>query len=244
MLWASAMVSTLALFPYLLATGILNLAQLPVPLSTIIRIQLTQSALIYGVAISFGLILAKRVGFGAPYLEAWLSSKAAPGEFKGSLKTAIPLGLSAGLIILVLDLLVFSPLLPASAPKTQFPAWTGFLASFYGAITEELLLRLGFMTLIAWASRLIASTPDHRPKNLGVWTAIILSSIVFGIGHLPATAKMMALTPLVVSRAVILNGIPSVAFGWLYWRHGLEAAMLAHFTADLVLHVIAPAAIP
>jgi hypothetical protein len=29
-------------------------------------------------------------------------------------------------------------------------------------------------------------------------------------------------------------------FGWLYWRRGLEAAIVAHFAADLVLHVAAP----
>jgi hypothetical protein len=244
MLWAAAILATLALFPYLLATGILNAAQLPVPLSTFIQIQLAQSALVYGITIFFGLILAKRAGFGAPYLEAWLSGKAVPGEFKVSLKTAVLLGMSMGPIILALDLLLFSPLLPASSSQTQPPAWTGFLASFYGAITEELLLRLGFMSLIAWTSGLIASTPDRRPKNIGIWTAIIVASIAFGIGHLPATAKVMAITPLVIFRAVILNGIPGVAFGWLYWRHGLEAAMIAHFATDLVLHMIAPAAMP
>ena len=37
---------------------------------------------------------------------------------------------------------------------------------------------------------------------------------------------------------VQMNGIPGVAFGWLYWQRGLEAAMVAHFSADLVLHVL------
>jgi hypothetical protein len=30
--------------------------------------------------------------------------------------------------------------------------------------------------------------------------------------------------------------------GVLFWKYGLEHAMLAHFCADLVLHVIAPLA--
>jgi membrane protease YdiL (CAAX protease family) len=46
------------------------------------------------------------------------------------------------------------------------------------------------------------------------------------------------LTPALIARALILNGIPGIAFGWLYWRRGLEAAMVAHFSADLVLHVL------
>ena len=37
---------------------------------------------------------------------------------------------------------------------------------------------------------------------------------------------------------VVLNSLAGIAFGWLYWRRGLEAAMIAHFAADLVLHVL------
>jgi len=32
----------------------------------------------------------------------------------------------------------------------------------------------------------------------------------------------------------------SLLFGYLFWRRGLESVMTAHFSADLVLHVIAP----
>ena len=27
-------------------------------------------------------------------------------------------------------------------------------------------------------------------------------------------------------------------FGWLYWKRGLEAAMISHFSADIVTHVL------
>jgi len=37
-----------------------------------------------------------------------------------------------------------------------------------------------------------------------------------------------------------LNGLGGLAFGWLYWKQGLESAMIAHFSADIVLHVITP----
>jgi len=37
-----------------------------------------------------------------------------------------------------------------------------------------------------------------------------------------------------------LNGLGGLAFGWLYWKQGLESAMMAHFLADIVLHVITP----
>ena len=67
------------------------------------------------------------------------------------------------------------------------------------------------------------------------------SALLFGAGHLPTTATLMPLTPLVITRALLLNGLGGIVFGWLYWKRGLLAAMLAHFSADIVLHVIAPA---
>jgi membrane protease YdiL (CAAX protease family) len=36
----------------------------------------------------------------------------------------------------------------------------------------------------------------------------------------------------------VLNGLLGLAFGYLYWTRGLESAMLSHFSADLLLHVI------
>jgi len=51
------------------------------------------------------------------------------------------------------------------------------------------------------------------------------------MGHLDA---------LVVLQVIVLNALCGLAFGWLFWRHGLEHAMVAHFSADLVLHVAAP----
>ncbi len=72
-----------------------------------------------------------------------------------------------------------------------------------------------------------------------LWIANIGAAVLFGLGHLPAVAALgWPMDPLVITRAVVLNGLAGVVFGWLYWRRGLESAMLAHFSADMVLHVI------
>jgi membrane protease YdiL (CAAX protease family) len=34
------------------------------------------------------------------------------------------------------------------------------------------------------------------------------------------------------------NTLVGIACGWLYWQRGLIAAILAHFSIDLVLHVV------
>jgi hypothetical protein len=35
-----------------------------------------------------------------------------------------------------------------------------------------------------------------------------------------------------------------MVFGWMYWRHGLIAAMVAHASADVVLHVLPQLILP
>ncbi|MNG42185.1 hypothetical protein D3C84_1318920 [compost metagenome] len=46
------------------------------------------------------------------------------------------------------------------------------------------------------------------------------------------------LSAAVIARTIILNALLGVWFGYLYWRKGLEYAIIAHMSADLVLHGI------
>jgi membrane protease YdiL (CAAX protease family) len=66
-------------------------------------------------------------------------------------------------------------------------------------------------------------------------------AVIFGLDHLGSASAMLHITPLVILTAVMLNGIASLTFGYLYWTRGLEATMLAHLSADLVFHVIGTA---
>ena len=151
------------------------------------------------------------------------------------------------MLIIVLEILVFQPLLRAqlgsgaavlTSPSAKPAAWKGFLASFYGGIDEEVLLRLCVMSFLVWLGRLVSKTADGHPTTAVFWIANVLAAVLFGLGHLPATAAILPITPTVVVRAVVLNGLLGVAFGWLYVKHGLESAMISHFSADLVLHVL------
>jgi membrane protease YdiL (CAAX protease family) len=119
-----------------------------------------------------------------------------------------------GVAILLLDLWVFAPRLAGAGSDTaalQPPAWQGLLASFYGAIPEELLMRLGLMTLLVWFGARL--TRSAVPSPAAVWTAIVATALLFGAGHLPTTAAMLPFTPLVIARALLLNGIGGVLFG-------------------------------
>jgi membrane protease YdiL (CAAX protease family) len=155
-------------------------------------------------------------------------------------------GIAAGVGIVLLDILLdFMFIFPQVGSGTGAPsAILGFLASFYGGTGEEVLLRLFFVPflclLILGAMKLLGYTKSWKATDTILWVSVILAAIVFGLGHLPGTAAIMPITPPVILRAVLLNGIGGVVFGWLFFRKGLEFAMISHFSLDIVLHVLLP----
>jgi len=94
------------------------------------------------------------------------------------------------------------------------------------------------MSLFAWLGSFISKTSEGKPTSAVFWIANILAAVLFGLGHLPAASLIIPLTTLVVIRIVLLNALGGIIFGWLYQTRGLESAMIAHFAADIVLHVL------
>lgn len=217
------------------------------PPALLITVQIASQVVLFAAAAAVGLSFAASVGLGLPILQAKLRGEAVWARLRAILPVSIALGVIAALLIIGLDVFVFQPAIKAQipnapavvAPSLMKPApWKGFLASFYGGINEEILLRLCVMSFLVWLGRFVGKTSDGKPTSAVVWTANILAAVLFGLGHLPATSLLYPLTPLIVLRAVLLNGLGGVAFGWLYAKHGLESAMISHFSADLVLHVL------
>ncbi len=231
-----------AIIPYSLTLQGILVQNLPVPFYVLLLGTVIQNAVIFAVFIFLGLKIAKKVGLGLPVLEDYLEGREVKSKLKSIMGISVGLGLLAGVLIIGFDYLfsLAGAAISLLEPSISPPAWQGFLASFYGGINEEITLRLFFMSLVVWIFYKIKSTPEGKPTSTGVWLAIIISAVLFGLGHLPVTSSLTALTPLVVLRAVILNGIGGVIFGWLYWKKGLESAMISHFSADIVLHVVLP----
>jgi membrane protease YdiL (CAAX protease family) len=216
---------------------------LPVPLYVLLTAQIIQNTILFAVVIFIGLKLSPKVGLKIPLLKGWLEGQDVKGTIKSVLGLSVGLGLLAGIIIVGLDYLFASAGLTttvASFTQAYPPAWQGFLSSFYGGINEEILLRLFLMTLLVWIFFKIRKTVEGKPTKLSFWLAIFAAAILFGVGHLPIVTAMTTLTPLIIIRVIILNSIGGIIFGWLYWKKGLESAMMAHFSADIVLHVILP----
>jgi membrane protease YdiL (CAAX protease family) len=237
-LFTAGMFGVITIFPFLLTTQGNVLRELPIPLSVVLFFSTVQSAVLIGVAIFVGLRLGKKIGFGTPLISSWLSGEPVREKFKSVVKVSIKFGSLSGVLIIGFDYIFSLFIEPISTAST--PLWQGFLASFYGGIVEEILLRLFLVTLLVWIMWKFLKSENIKPSATIIWIAIIFASVIFGLGHLPATALLTTITPVIIFRAVLLNGIGGVIFGWLYWKKGLVSAIIAHFITDIILLVIFP----
>ena len=73
---------------------------------------------------------------------------------------------------------------------------------------------------------------------VGDSAANVMAAILFATGHLPATAVMMGITPMILFRCFLLNGGFGLLFGWLYRKYGLRYAMLAHGGCHVISKLI------
>ncbi|MFQ5885906.1 MAG: type II CAAX prenyl endopeptidase Rce1 family protein [Anaerolineae bacterium] len=238
-LLGAGLLGVIAVLPYTITLQGGVPKELPIPFPLLLAIGVAQNGLILALAIGVGLLCARRVGLGAPILEGWLRGEKVGERGRAIILPSILLGLGAGLLIIILERAIFMPHLPSAFQGVEPPPpGQGFLASFYGGIAEEILLRLFLVSLLAWLISRVWNDKEGKPTAGGMWLVIVVASVLFGLGHLPATAQLTSLTPLIIVRAVVLNGLAGLAFGYLYWKQGLESAMLAHFSTDMLLHVI------
>jgi hypothetical protein len=238
-LLVACVITSMLVIPYSLA-----LTSSDVEISAILLLlSAVQNLVLFSVATFFGLFFSKRIGMGMPILQNVLEGKNQSKELKSIITPSVCLGVLAGVLIVLLSI-PFNKLTPElQLSEASVSVWKAFLASFYGGIAEELLLRLFLVSLFVWITYKIKKTKDGQPTDFGIWASIITASVIFGLGHLPATAQITSLTGIVVIRAIVLNGVGGIIFGWLYWKNGLESAIIAHFSADIVLHVITPLAV-
>ncbi len=117
--------------------------------------------------------------------------------------------------------------------KFEHPsALPSLLASLSAGVTEEIIFRLGLMSLII--SGLLYLIKKKIPYNNIIWIGNITASLIFGLIHLPMSGNYWELTPTVIGTTVIGNIITGTTFGWIFWRYGLLMAMLANFCFDIV----------
>ncbi|HEY3052434.1 MAG TPA: CPBP family intramembrane glutamic endopeptidase [Thermoanaerobaculia bacterium] len=208
----------------------------PVPMTLLLLLSMAQSAILLALAVWAGTALAPAVGLHAPAFEAIVTRHSIARALKPQLMAGLIGGAFGGILIVA-----FSSLAPSELKAVQKTFDVPLIARvLYGGLTEELLLRWGVMTLLLWIAWRFFQRRAGSPKSLWVWLAIIMSALAFGAGHLPAAAMLIGtLRSGVVVSVVAVNAVFGILAGYLFWRYGLEAAMIAHAFAHTLNYVIA-----
>jgi hypothetical protein len=201
-------------------------------------------------AIALGLWLGSRYGLGAPLLYGYLHRNGIERSAR-SATSSLSIGAAVGLVLGVAILLSLRLGFVAggSLIKSRFAAETGaahgarWIIAFDAAVLEELIFRLFAVSLLVWilSGRWHVLSQASVPMRIRV--AIVFVALGFAAAHLPKWLEFAPLSASLVSSVLVLNGIGGLAFGYVFMRFGIESAILSHFAADVVLHVVGPSAL-
>ena len=159
---------------------------------------------------------------------------------KKPLLISIIISVLGGLAMILPDMLFFGKysdaIMDSYAIKPTIPYILATVT--YGAVIEEVMLRLFWLSLIAFALHKLFGRKNEVPTVAILIIANLIAAILFAAGHLPATEQMLGLTPMLVFRCFLLNGGFGLMFGWLYRKYGLRYAMIAHGGCHIVSKLI------
>lgn len=178
-----------------------------------------QTAILSFIATFFGVKLARRLDL---KLYAKLN--------KTNLIIVIMIGLFTALFITLSDKFIFSPYLPQKMMSYKFSFLYFFSSTLYGGIIEELLLRLFLMSFIGWILFKFFVRKKEK-ETIPSWIFIVsinFAAVIFALGHLPITIQTIGQAPPIIIRAILLNSVAGIGFGYLYWKIGLSHAIYAH----------------
>ena len=190
-----------------------------------------QYGVLYGLILtSIGIVLSKKINL-------WNYFKID----KKAILSTVMITLLGALILFPGDKLIFGSINTwvyeqYSVKPTIFKVIGGLLV---GGVIEEVMMRLFFMSLIVFIISKVFYKNKKEIPTLVFVMANIISAILFAAGHLPSTATMTVLTPLIIIRCFLLNGGLGVAFGYLYRKYGIGYAMISHglihFISDILM---------
>lgn len=244
--WKRALFFTLSLIPIALVGGFFTLRyQLPFIPTEELETALAQVGghmwLVYAITVMQTVLYASFCGFFGYVLADGLGLIRPFRLTRKPLLFTLTVSLIGGMALALLDTYVFNPavggdlILNSDKGGLTVDAWVASL--LYGGVIEEIMLRLFFLSLVAWVLRKLFCKGTDT-ESLPAWlfaAANLIAALLFAAGHLPATAVLFGeLTPVLLIRCFLLNGGLALGFGWLYTKHHVGYAMLAHAGVHIV----------
>lgn len=210
----------------------------PLPIWLLQLLSMIQPTVLLSLMFWLGSSMSKRVGLGTPLLTAFEQGESLSPVLQKQALPALLGGIGGGMAILSIYIL-FAGSLPTefltNAEKLTMPWYTRLL---YGGITEEVLIRWGLMSFFVWGSYALFQRKGGPVAPHHYIIAIVLSSLLFGLGHLPVAFTLTSdVTVSLLLYIVLANASFGLIAGTLYWKYGLEAAIGAHMIAHVTMIV-------
>jgi len=191
-----------------------------------------QGGLLMAVAVLAGMMFAPEVGLAAPVLAAASEGKSWVNAARSQILPALVGAVSGATVMWA-----FAAYAPSEITGVQArPGVPAVVRLLYGGITEELLVRWGVMTVVMWCAWRVLQDGKGDARWLTATFGIVVSALMFGVVHLPIAVTLLgAMPPLVAVVIVVANSAFGVVMGILFWRFGLEAAIMAHVGAHVII---------
>ncbi len=194
---------------------------------------IVQNLVLVAIAAAIGTALAPEVGLSAPVFEAITNDEPIPSDLSDMI---LPIIAVTAILVIPFMLAYYGYIRSRLGKETvkvveEIRIQLGLSGRLlFGGLVEEILTRWGLMTLMVWLGTLIVG-----PATSAVyWAAIVVSGLLFGLGHLPGLfAAGAQKSSLLTMSAIGTNLWVSLGFGWLYWQYGLIAAVAGHMLFHL-----------
>jgi len=232
-LWLAGMVGAVS-------TLLMPLPPLPegveMPLWLLKLLSLIQPALLLTLAVWAGVKLAPKVDLHAPAFEALAQRRSVLAALRPQMVPGLAVGILSGFGLVLVSFL--TPAALVGVEEMFDPPLA--MRLLYGGITEELLVRWGLMTFLLWTVWRLFGHDAEEPTAELTWCSIILSALAFGALHLPIAFTLAEeITSGLIVYIVGANSVFGVLYGYLLWKHRLEASMIAHALAHLFAFLVA-----
>lgn len=210
--------------------------------NAILLISFIQSVALIFITSFLGLKLARATNFNKGILGwAYSQEKNRYKINKKSLVIAIGISFLCATLMMISEKFLWSVYIPEiNGSMYKFNIIYLLSGIIYGGIAEEVLLRLFTLSLIVFILyKIFARKKDKTNIPNSIYLiSIFIAAILFALGHLPITISTFNIVDMaVILRMLILNGIPGIFFGYLYWKNGLEYAIISHMFIHIFMQL-------
>lgn len=194
-------------------------------MNTFILLQLMVFFIAATIFSAVGAFLTPRIGFRASLADASLSKTDFGKILKRQFLYGAPIGLAGAIAAYFMapDFISYLSTVP-------------LITRLIGGVFEEVVMRWGLLTIIVWSAWRIFQRGTGTPGNMLIYSCIFFSQMLFAVGHTPALVMFGITNPAWSLFTIFIVALP---WGWLFWKQGLESAVIAHtsFHAFVALFV-------